>query len=286
MEPVVSEVGAGQDARRVVRVGSWELAALTGTGEQDLRICELELGRRLRYARPENVVQTIDRLVSAGKFNESEFLHTPWETRAGLGRPRKSTNGGMRWLTEEQALLVTTQSDTAVAWEITREMARVFTLARQGLLPGQRSGLSEEDVRRLVRQEVEQAVAGALGQVVAAMVKRFESLERAIAERPDGIISTHQALELKRQIALVARDLVDLGDHETLKAAKAALHQQIMAASGWGGTGRSRWTMPASRYAEALAALRALQQQSERRLRRAKRPKAQPKRGQLHLGLN
>jgi hypothetical protein len=41
----------------------------------------LELGLRLRYARAESMIQTIDRLVDAGKFNESEFLHTLWEPR-------------------------------------------------------------------------------------------------------------------------------------------------------------------------------------------------------------
>lgn len=79
---------------------------------------------------------------------------------------------------------------------------------------------------------------------------------------------------------------MELGDYETLRAAKTAVDQQIKAASGWGGTGRVRWAMPASRYAEALAALRALQQQAEKRLRRARRPRPQPARGQLHLGLN
>jgi hypothetical protein len=111
-------------------IDGWPL----GFRERDHRplISELDLGAKFRYARPDDAIRLIDRLVAAGKFNESEFLHTPWEKHGGKGRPRKDDNGGMRWLDREQALLAATQSDTPVAWDITREMARVFQRVLDG----------------------------------------------------------------------------------------------------------------------------------------------------------
>ncbi len=270
-EPKHDQACAASVTLTIRQIDGWTLARRDG--DDDLLISELDLGHGLRYARPDSIIQTIDRLVAARKFNESEFLHTPWEKKVGQGRPRKNDNGGMRWLTEEQALLVATQSDTPVAWELTRDMARVFRLARRGLLPQQApaADLAARDVMVAMASEV-------VGQMVAPLLKQFSQLGKALAQRGEGMITPQQATDLKRDIGSVARDYYELGDYETMKAAKSAVHQYVMAASEWGGTGRVRWAMPAGRYAVAVATLRALRTSAERRLRRAKKTHATPRR--------
>lgn len=85
--------------------------------------------------------------------------------------------------------------------------------------------------------------------MVAPLVQELREVKAsltALSQRPEGVITTHQAEELRRAIGILARDLVDLGDHPTMKAARGSVQQQVMGIAGWGGTGHRRYLMPAS----------------------------------------
>lgn len=87
------------------------------------RIFDLELGRLLGYERPRKIRDLIKELVDGG--------HLVADQRPGAGRgPRTSGH----WLTEENALFVTTQSSTVVARHITRQVVRAFVAARHSLI--------------------------------------------------------------------------------------------------------------------------------------------------------
>lgn len=248
-------------------VDGWSVGFRDGDSEPRMR--DVDLGTRLRFTRPRDVRALIERLVAAGKLNDVHHCDTV-SRRPGqvAARPVREY-----WLTEAQALKVAARSETDVADALLDEMIRVYMLARRGLLPAQQGGLDAAAVVQIVAQ------------ATGPLAEQLRDLKTALTQRAEGMISAHQAVELGRQIGIVARTLVDLGDYKNMKAARAAVHQQVMAAAEWGGTGRARWAMPASRYAAAMAALRALLRLAERRQRCARRP-PQPKRGQLDLKLD
>lgn len=135
-----------QSAAITIReIGGWPLGFREGDDEP--RILDTDLGTRLGFDRAENVRTLIKRMISAGKLNSSEVFFTVEQTSRRGGRPRRAF-----WLTEEQALLVATQSETPKAWALTREIVRVFRQAIRGQI----------DVpafdRRLDRLEVENAL--------------------------------------------------------------------------------------------------------------------------------
>lgn len=266
----VTSVGDGSDARTIVHVGAWELVAWVGRGDEEPRIRDVDLAARLQYERPAKIRDLIKSMISRGKLSNVEVFPAPGKTFGG--RPAMEF-----WLTEAQALKVAAKSETEPADAILDEMIHVFELARRGLLPSQApvADLGARDVMVAMVSEV-------VGQMVAPLLKRLGDLDKALAQRHEGMITAHQAEELRRSIGAVARDYYDLGDYKNMRAARSAIHQHVMAASEWGGTGRVRWAMPAGRYAVATATLRALQKAADRRLKGSKKP-PMPPRGQLTL---
>ena len=85
------------------------------------RIFDLELGHRLGYERPRKIRDLIKDLVAGGHI-------TVDDQRPGAGRGPRTA--GRHWLTEEEALFVTTQSGTDTARAITRQVVRAFVAAR------------------------------------------------------------------------------------------------------------------------------------------------------------
>jgi len=113
------------------------------TGDKEPRIRDLDLGERLGYERPRKIRELIERMIQEGKL---PGIHV----RPAVGRT-SMPNGGERevpvkeyWLTEEEALLVATQSEAPLAWALTREIVRVFRAALRGLLPGQAPPLTHD----------------------------------------------------------------------------------------------------------------------------------------------
>ncbi len=137
-------------------VGGWPLGTLPASEEP--RVRDLDLAERLGYERPRKIRELIARLEEQGKIGEVSRRPT-----VGL---RGFAEGIIEeaWLTEEQALLVTTQSETPKAWEVTREVLQVFRLAVRGLLPDQAPYTRENCTAWLVNDAM---AAGKPGAAVA-----------------------------------------------------------------------------------------------------------------------
>lgn len=101
----------------------WKVAT-SGFADSEHRILDLELARKLGFARPRTVRDLIQRLIRDGKLNDSDIRRTVRQTR-GLGRPATEF-----WLTMEQALYVAAKSETETADEILKAMIKVFLAAR------------------------------------------------------------------------------------------------------------------------------------------------------------
>lgn len=54
-EARVHDEGKGVEARRIVKVGDWDLVAFTGKGDEEPRIKDLDLAERLGFERPRKV---------------------------------------------------------------------------------------------------------------------------------------------------------------------------------------------------------------------------------------
>ena len=54
-------------------------------------------------------------------------------------------------MTEQEALFIATQSDTKIAIALTKEMIKVYSLARRGLLPQQTAAMSREEIEQVVQ---------------------------------------------------------------------------------------------------------------------------------------
>jgi hypothetical protein len=114
-------------AIRTVSVGGWPLAFLDGSEEP--RIRDIDLGERLAYERPRKIRELIARLEEQGKI--TGVCRRPVVGLRGFAEEIIEE----AWLTEEQALWIVTQSETAEAAKLTGIMIRVFRLALRGELP-------------------------------------------------------------------------------------------------------------------------------------------------------
>lgn len=99
----------------------------------EVRIRDIDLAEKLRYARPRKIRDLIKKLIDEGKLSEDC-------ERTVRGRSRTPTGGEVvrevieYHLTREQALKVAARSETDVADALLTEMIHVFTLALDGKL--------------------------------------------------------------------------------------------------------------------------------------------------------
>jgi hypothetical protein len=130
-------------------INGWPLVLVNGSPEP--RILDIELAKKLGYAHPADIRKLIRRLMDEGILNESEVFATVAKTSMRGGRPAKEY-----WLTEEQAILVTTQSKTETAITQLKTMVHVFRLAAHGQLPGQTQAqsLGADAVRALLEEHL------------------------------------------------------------------------------------------------------------------------------------
>lgn len=141
------------------------------------RIHDVELGRRLGYARDRDIRPLIKDLVTGG------FL--TFDARRGAaprGVRTVSIPSGGYWLTEEQAIFVTTQSGTPSARAFTLQLVRTFMAARRYLaaISLETSFFKRiyEGMNRLEDKVSRLASAGLLGSHTLALVPKL-SLEDA-----------------------------------------------------------------------------------------------------------
>lgn len=94
-------------------------------GDDEPRIHDLELARRLGYARPRKVRDLIAEMERDGKLSNIAYCPEPGRSD-GRGRPASAF-----WLTEKQALKVIAKSETALADAILDEVIDVFVAVRR-----------------------------------------------------------------------------------------------------------------------------------------------------------
>lgn len=131
-------------------------------------VLDVELGARLGMSQPLNIRQVIE-----GNRDELEAfgnIHAVRENREGPGRP-----GTAFYLTEEQALLVTSLSRTSKAAAIRSMLIRVFVAWRRGTLPA-RSGDIAEIVHREIAEILQRLIAEAVLSRSAAVVNMVPAL--------------------------------------------------------------------------------------------------------------
>jgi hypothetical protein len=247
--PTISPViGEGEDAHRLVRVGTWNFTAWMGGEEGEPRIRDVDLAERLGYARPRRIRTLIASLRTAGKLKD---LHR----RPARGRGAAPVMVEEYWLTEGQALKVIAKSETDVADAILDEMIRVYGLARRGLLPEQRAfTLSPEAIAMAILPVVAQVLDAAL----APLFGRLAALEARLASSPafaSGVISPAVASSIKARLTSMAKILVGCGAEKTVRGARLRLEQQLRGAARWGGAGCVWTSLPLSREGDVMREL-------------------------------
>jgi hypothetical protein len=270
----VSEVvGEGFEAHRIVRVGPWTLVAAATNGEEP-RIRDIDLAERLEFSRPRDIRKLIRSLATAGKLND--LHHRDAAARADgqvAARPEREY-----WLTEAQALKVVAKSETAKADAILDEVIRVFILARKGLLPQQLAPRPYDPASLAVIAEAARAV---VAEMLLPVREELARIRQDVATIPHGVITGLQADELRRTVEYLAMGLIALGRRGSTRAAKSYVYERLKAAIAWGFRGTQIHTMPAAKYAEAVATLRGMKQDIEHDLKTKRRKVAAKKQAEL-----
>lgn len=271
--PTVSEVvGEGADAHRIVQVGPWKFTAWVGRGEgEEPRMRDVDLGARLEYGRVKDIRLLAREQEKAGNIN-------PFHVRAAVARtgaaPRFEDE---MWFTEAEALWLASQSKTPRAVAVTKEMIRVYMLARKGLLPQQRPAPSAEAFTAMALEVGRAMVLEFIAPIRTEMAKMREDF----AKLPQGVISGLQADELRRTVEYLAMCYVALDERKSTKAARGHVYERLKAAIAWGFRGSQIHTMPAAKYAEAVACLRGIKLDVEHRLDNRRRKVAAKKQRDL-----
>jgi hypothetical protein len=241
-----------------IEVEGWCLALVDGG--QEPRILDVVLAERLGYERPADIRELIGRLIADGILNESEVIRTVRKTSPKGGRPGKEY-----WLTEEQAILVTTQSETATARTMLKTIVHVFRLASHGQLPGQQDAALQirrmsELLTRMVESNTKQ---------IEAMAARLDSLATTANEtsrkvtvldqRGNATLAPSEQKRLDELRRTVAQLVVDR-NHKTPRAAWRIVQNEVEAASGFCGPLKD---LPLHRYGDAIRALDMLRKRLE-----------------------
>lgn len=226
----------------LTRVESWTLAT-GGFADGEPRVRDIELAEHLGYPRPRKIRDRIRELLASGKLNDSELRTV--SVQSG-GRP-----GEEFWLTEAQALKLVAKSETAKADAILDEVIRVFINARRGVLAQQ--GPLDAQMRATFAEMMAPVFAA-----MASMAARMQDLTGCT-------ISEAEAKWLSREVKAIAK-LRAMGSPSSKgeNSERRHLYNKLGAAVAWTGSGR-RWSgLPASRVAEARAALAEMRKEALR----------------------
>ena len=223
-----------------IQLMGWTLARVDGASE--VRIHDLELGRRAGLSRPRDIRKAIQRLEKRGRL--PGICH-----RAAVARRVTTPQGHEQeyevteyWLTRTEALKVVNALETPPAEAMQDEMIHVFELALDGRLPGQLP-IDSAAIRAMLREEI----AAALEPVT----HRLEVIEH----RPVASIGAveQRALQDARERLASLRVIGKLSPN--LKSAGRWTLNLIESASGWHGRGCKLTMLPVNRYQQTMAAL-------------------------------
>lgn len=225
---------------------SWPLARLDHAEEP--RILDIELAKRLGYARPAKIRELIERLMNEGILSRSEVFPTAGKTSPRGGRP-----GTEFWLTEEQAVIVTTQSKTETAIAMLKTVVHVFRLAAHGQLPGQ---LTADDIRAILaedraRMETRLGLIEGKLSAVATTVTSASAEITVLQQRGNATMAPSEQNRLEKLRRKLAQLLVDV-DHKKPRAAWRIVQNLIQDAAEWCGKTAD---LPLDKYQKACRAL-------------------------------
>lgn len=135
VETVTAQVeGQGRAAREVVRVNGYiPLVRLTGKGDDQLRVRDIDLATWLGFERPRDIRQIIFRHFRR-RIIRPLVLRGTIQRSSADGKNRGTARVAEYWLNEKDALFVVTQSETSKATAITKQMIDMFVAAQQFLL--------------------------------------------------------------------------------------------------------------------------------------------------------
>ena len=200
----------------VVRVNGWDLVSESGKVEE-ARIRDLDLAVRLKYREPKAIRKLIKRLIEAGFLSNISIRDTVSRIELPSGGVRETTVQEY-YLTEAEALLVISRSETEVSTAIMQEVIDVYIAVRRGLLSGQ----SPDQLVEVLSRKLEEKLTEKLGQVTDQLtVYRADAKnsETNLAIRLDhierhkhGLMGAEDARELRRQMTEVAHQRIALGE--------------------------------------------------------------------------
>lgn len=225
----------------IVRVDGWDLVKEDGSSEP--RIRDLDLAARLEYSRTRDIRKLIERLQNDGHLPNIAWRDTVARQELKSGGVHE-TPVREYLLTEEEALLVTTQSKTEKAMSVTKEIIAVFVALRRGLLaaPNQSAELA------LMVSSIQ-----ALAANVAQSMSKFDELREKV-ENQNHTIGDRGARAVS--CALATYSLAIAGpDKKKRRSVHGLAEVTLRAALQFTGVG-ARWAaFPANRWPELKAKL-------------------------------
>lgn len=184
----------------IVRVNGWDL--VKGEGEDEPRIRDLDLAERLQYRESRLIRKLIKRLIDDGFLACIHVRSTVERTSMPRGGVRE-TEVQEYYLTEAEALLVISRSETVAATRIMQEVIGVYVALRRGLL----AGTNPTQLLAAVRDTLSSELLS-IREETRLLKERVVALDR----HPNGLMGDTDAAELRRQINVVAHIRQELGE--------------------------------------------------------------------------
>lgn len=267
---VSAVLGEGTDAHRLVHVGDATLTVWQEYGDDEPRMLDTDVAKRLRFKNPRDIRKLIERTWLAGQ--------RPIQ-RATVAR-RNVRGGGVQiftvmayWLTEAQVLKVCARSEAPVAEAILDDMIAVYIAARRGLLAPAAPGLDEAALAR--------AIAASLAPIVAridVLTAQVENQARPSEATAGRAILPNEARWIRAMICTIAETTVGTRRGPRYRHERATVEQDLREVVGHSFT--LAWeALDAGEYATAAAWL----QRKQRRAKKGAALQAEEKQGSLRL---
>ena len=237
------------------------------------RMRDEEFARMLRYERPRDIRKLIARLQKAGKL---QGIHV----RATVART-SMPNGGSReisvdefWLTEREALLVATQSETAEAWTLTTLIVDVFRAVVRGELASPPSATPSFSIDHM-KDVFAGAFSAAIAPVIQSMKSDMASLVKSEVESlrsefqhaqetralTDGSAGTRNAREITTRIRKAAHTAAGAGKGSFRRIQKE-YEDRVRSAVGFPRDRAHRWELlPIANLADARIAVEQIERE-------------------------
>lgn len=255
----------------IVKVDGWDLRV---EGHEPT-IRDLDLAARLGFEDPHKIRALIRRHATAGNIKPFAFMATAAENERG--RP-----GREYWLTEGDALFVCAKSETERATAITKEVIRVFMLARrqsQAIQPANDAQFATALVKLVEIVATGQSEIRLLSAKVDSITSRMDR------DNTHGMIGRAKAREMLDEAMLIASvEFSRTTDRSGWTRCRARIESQIRKAADLPNSRRIQ-DMSSDRQSHAWRRLRELRTEATSRVDAARAARA-PRARQLALPSN